>query len=177
MRTHARMYTHAHTYACTYTHTYAHNVHLQAYIYTRKYLLSMSVFAIVARSSREMSLTVRIVWKHIMSRVRVSVRPSNFVYAKNIQNLGEIGSSARVFISMTRYRLWMPAEQAVAVGRQLIALTCTVAATVVRVCVRVLVCACVCVSVCVLAHACARLQYYDHNIWPRLIMIIIKIIS
>ena len=32
------------------------------------------------------SLTVRIVWKHILSRVRVSVRASNFLYAKNIQN-------------------------------------------------------------------------------------------
>ena len=33
--------------------------------------------AIIARSSREMSLTDRIVLKYILSRVRVSVRPSN----------------------------------------------------------------------------------------------------
>ena len=34
--------------------------------------------AILARSSREMYLTVRIVWQYILSRVRVSVRPSIF---------------------------------------------------------------------------------------------------
>ena len=45
--------------------------------------------AIIARSSREMSLTDR-------SRVRVSVRPSNFVYAKNFKILREIGWLARV---------------------------------------------------------------------------------
>ena len=40
--------------------------------------------AILARPSREMSLTVRIDWKHFFSRVRVSDRPSNcFLYAKN----------------------------------------------------------------------------------------------
>ena len=66
----------------------------------------------------------------------------------------------------------MPAERAVTVGRQRIALTCT-AATAVCVCgggVR----ACVCARVC----ACARdvFAIYDKNIWPRLIMIIIKII-
>ena len=40
--------------------------------------------AILARSSREMSLTDRILPRYILSRVRVSVLPSNFVYAKNI---------------------------------------------------------------------------------------------
>ena len=51
------------------------------------------------------------------------------------------------------------------VGRQRIALTCT-AATAVRVCVLVR------------ARACVRdvFAIYDNNIWPRLIMIIIKII-
>ena len=34
-----------------------------------------------------MSLTVRIVWQYILSRVRVSVRPSIFLYAKNINKL------------------------------------------------------------------------------------------
>ena len=34
--------------------------------------------AILARSSRKMYLTVRIVWQYILSRVRVSVRPSIF---------------------------------------------------------------------------------------------------
>ena len=45
--------------------------------------------AILARSSWEMSLTVRIVWQYILSRVRVSIRPSIFLYAKNIQNYSE----------------------------------------------------------------------------------------
>ena len=51
-------------------------------IYTIILLKSVGVrkrqVAILARSSREMSLTVCIVWKHILSRVRISVRPSNF---------------------------------------------------------------------------------------------------
>ena len=34
-----------------------------------------------------MSLTVRIAWQYILSRVRVSVRPSIFLYAKNINKL------------------------------------------------------------------------------------------
>ena len=37
----------------------------------------------------------------MLSRVRVSVRPSNFIYAKIIQHLGEIGWPVCVFISMT----------------------------------------------------------------------------
>ena len=41
--------------------------------------------AILAGSSREMSLTDRIVWKHILSRVRVSVQPRIFLYAKKHQ--------------------------------------------------------------------------------------------
>ena len=45
--------------------------------------------AILARSSREMYQTVRIVCKHILSQVSVSVRPSNFLYAKYTQNLGK----------------------------------------------------------------------------------------
>ena len=47
---------------------------------------------------REISQTVRIDRRYILSRVRLSVRPSNFVSAKNIQNLEEIGSPACVFI-------------------------------------------------------------------------------
>ena len=45
--------------------------------------------AIIAPSSREVSHTVRINWKHIMSRVRVSVRPSYFLYEKNTKNYRE----------------------------------------------------------------------------------------
>ena len=65
-------------------------------------VLANSRSQILARSSREMTQTVRIDGQYIMSRGRVSVRPSNFLYAKNIQNLGEIGSLARVFILMTQ---------------------------------------------------------------------------
>ena len=36
-----------------------------------------------------MSLTVRIVWQYILSRVWVSIRRSIFLYAKNIQNYSE----------------------------------------------------------------------------------------
>ena len=50
--------------------------------------------AILARSSREMSLTVSIVWQYILSRVRVSVGPSIFfVYAKTAINYHESRSS------------------------------------------------------------------------------------
>ena len=42
---------------------------------------------ILARSSREMSLTVRIIWQYILSRVRVSIRPSIFLYEKNMTKL------------------------------------------------------------------------------------------
>ena len=68
---------------------------------------------ILARSYREISLTVRIVCQYILSRVSVSVRPSNFFYPKNIQNLGEIGSSARVFIPL----ILLPALNASGEGR------------------------------------------------------------
>ena len=55
--------------------------------------------AILARSSREMSLTDRIVLQYILSRVRVSVRLAMFLYAKNFKILGEIGWLARVVYS------------------------------------------------------------------------------
>ena len=38
-----------------------------------------------------MSLTDRILPMYILSRVRVSVRPSNILYAKNFQIIGEFG--------------------------------------------------------------------------------------
>ena len=72
--------------------------------------------AILARSSREMSQTVRIVWQYILSRVRVSVWPSIFLHAKNTQNLGETGLPGPVFISMTSDQLLSPAERPVTVG-------------------------------------------------------------
>ncbi len=70
--------------------------------------------AILARSSREMSQTVRIYWMYILSRVRVSVRPRIFLYAKNTQNLGKTGPP--VFISMASDQPLSPAERAVTVG-------------------------------------------------------------
>ena len=91
----------------------------------------------------------------------VSVRPSIFLCAKNAQNLGETGPSVPVFISKASDQLLPPAERAVTVGWH-----------------RPIeyrygdggVCACVCVR------ACVRdvFAIYDNNIWPRLIMIIIK---
>ena len=77
-----------------------------AHLYYNSPYVCMSVnvhkrqVAILARSSREMSQTVRIDWRYILSRVRVSVRPSNFFICKNTQNLGETGSSTPLFIWM-----------------------------------------------------------------------------
>ena len=48
--------------------------------------------AILARSSREMSQTVRIDWKHILSRVCVSVRPRNFFIREKHPKLSRIPS-------------------------------------------------------------------------------------
>ena len=63
------------------------------YIYTIILLKSVAVrklqVAILARSSREM---------YILSRIRVSVRPSNFVYAKNTQRLSRRPSLAQVSV-------------------------------------------------------------------------------
>ena len=59
----------------------------RAYIYTIICLKSVVVrtlqVTILARSPREMSLTDRILPRYILSRVRVSVRPRIFLYAKN----------------------------------------------------------------------------------------------
>ena len=82
-----------------------------------------------------------------------------FVYAKTSKTSGEIGSAC-VYFNGQRPAL-SPAKRAVTVGRQWIAITCTAATAV---------CACL--------RACVRVVFamYDNNIWPRLIMIIIKII-
>ena len=58
--------------------------------------------AILARSSREMSLTVRIVWQYILSRVRVSIRPSNFFIRENYAKPRGKRVATRVFISTSR---------------------------------------------------------------------------
>ena len=62
--------------------------------------------AILTRSSREMSQTVRIEWQYALSQDRVSVRPRIFLYPKNTQHLGETGPPAPVFISMGWSVLW-----------------------------------------------------------------------
>ena len=105
--------------------------------------------AILARSSREMSLTVRIVGQYILSRVRVSVRPSIFLYAKIPQNLGETWPPVPVFISKASDPLLSPAERAVTVGWHRIAIQR-------RRCVCVWGCAGVRAAACVRAGACAR---------------------
>ena len=52
--------------------------------------------AILARSPREMSQTDRIVWKHILSRVRVSVRPRIGFIREKTPNLSLIQSRPHV---------------------------------------------------------------------------------
>ena len=60
--------------------------------------------AILARSPREMSLTDRILPRYILSRVRVSVRPSNFVYAKNNNKLQQKPTFAYLTVEWTSGR-------------------------------------------------------------------------
>ena len=70
-------------------------------IYTIILLISVGVrklqVAILARSSREMYLTVRIVRQYILSRVRASVRPSMFYTRKTSINYRE-GPLSRKFL-------------------------------------------------------------------------------
>ena len=158
------------------------SINIQTVIYTI-FFLSLSVgvrklqVAILARSSREISLTVRMVWQYILSRVCVSVRPSIFLYEKNTQNLGETGPPVPVFISMASDQLLSPAERS---GPSRLAGTDpsnSDTATAVCVCVGgvcALIRAGACARVCV--RSCVRDVFatYDNNIWPMLIMIIIN---
>ena len=119
--------------------------------------------AILARSSREMSQTVRIVCKHILSQVRVSGRPSNFFIREKHTKPRETGSPACLFEwssdaqcrqqnGSSRLGATDPSHRANLKGS----------------------------AVCVCASMRERVRdvfsIYDNNIWPRLIMIIIKII-
>ena len=54
--------------------------------------------AILARSPREMSQTDRILPRYFLSRVRVSVRASIFLYAKNIHKLSRMPSLAHMAV-------------------------------------------------------------------------------
>ena len=65
---------------------------------------------IIARSSREMSLTDRILPKYILSRVRISVRPSNFFIREKLPNYrGTRVAYACWLFQWPCYRLWMGA--------------------------------------------------------------------
>ncbi len=46
--------------------------------------------------------TVRIDWKHILAIVRISVRPSNFLYAINTKTIANTASHTRLFIWTSR---------------------------------------------------------------------------
>ena len=152
-------------------------------------------FAILARSSREMSLTVRIVWEYIMSRVRISVRPQHFcICQKHSKSQGNRAASASVYFNGQRPAVvtsgtgrhgWLAQTHRIAIRRQrCVRGVCVHGFARVRVhacvCIRSFVRACVrsCVRSCVRAcvRACVRdvFAIYDNNIWPRLIMMIIK---
>ena len=53
----------------------------------------------MARSSREMSQTVRIDLKHFLSRVRASVRPSIFLCEKHQKTRGNRVARASVYLN------------------------------------------------------------------------------
>ena len=126
-----------------------------------------------------MYLTVRIVCQYILSRVGVSVRPSNFFIRLNFQNLWEIGWPVRLFISMSRRSAIVPpASERVrpTMTESWLGSPKQRTATVVRGGVRVRQCARAYVRACV--RACVRdvFAILDDNILSRLIMIINKII-
>ena len=136
--------------------------------------------AILARSPREMSQTDRIVWKHILSRVRVLVMPRIcFIREKKTKHIVNTESPAcclfqwitdRPLSRQRRKRCAQPwrTDWAHRYSEQR------------RSWVGVGVCVFASVSVCARAcvHACVRdvFAIYDSYILPRLIMIIIKII-
>ena len=78
--------------------TLVHSLDIYTIILLKSVCVRKLQVAILAQSSREMSLTVRIVWQYILSRVRVSVRPSIFLYVKNIHKLSQWHGLAQVSI-------------------------------------------------------------------------------
>ena len=142
--------------------------HIYTIICLKSVCLSVSVrkrqVAILARSSREMSLTVRIVWQYILSRVRVSVWPSIFYTWKTSKISGKSGGQCVCLFQwvadrpLSRQRRkgcaqpWRSHGWAHRNSEQRRS----------------------CVGVC----ACVRdvFAIYDDNILSRLIMIIIKVI-
>ncbi len=135
-----------------------------------------------------MSQTVRIYWKHILSRVRVSVRPGFFIPEKYSKPRVNRTASASVYFNGQRPAIvtslagrhgWVPQTHRIAITSTTVTALCGICWCV-HAFVRVRAHACACVRAWVRAcvRACVRdvFEIYDNNIWPRLIMIIIKII-
>ena len=109
--------------------------------------------AILARSSRKMSLTVRIVLQYILSRVRVSVRPSIFFICKKPSNTrGNLPASASVYFKGQRpaivtsgegYHGWLASNSDAATAVCMCVGVCKRSRRCVR--TRVRACACSCV--------------------------------
>ena len=68
----------AHAFTCQRAHAHAYTVSILYFSLNLSVGVRKLQCAILARSYREMSLTVRVVRQYILSRVRVSVRPSKF---------------------------------------------------------------------------------------------------
>ena len=95
---------------------------LPSVIYTIILLKSVSVVvrklqvAILARSPREMSQTVRIVLKHILHEFVSQFGLAIFLYAKNIKKTRGNRAGSGVFISMTLLLAMNVSEQVVTAG-------------------------------------------------------------
>ena len=129
--------------------------------------------AILARSSREMSLTVRIVWQYILSRVRVSVRPSIFFTCEKLSKpRGNLAASASVYLALAA-KGQRPVIVNSGVGRHGWLASNSDTATAVCMCVggcrRSRGCVCTRAPV----RACVREVFaiYDNTIWHRLMII------
>ena len=116
-----------------------------------------------------MSQTVRIDWKHILPWVRVSVRPSKFLYAKSPKTSGKPGRQRECLLEWTSDRTLIASgtrekgRNSVTVGRHRYIEQRPPERRRRCVCARVRV--------------CDVFSINDNNIWPRLIMIIIKSIQ
>ena len=124
------------------------------------------------RLGRCRPLTVRIVWQYILSRVRISVRPSIFYMRKTLKTSGKPGRQCQCLFQWPATSYYHQRS-----GPSRLAGTDpsnSDTATAVCVCMRTR--RCVCRHVRASVRLCVRnvIAIYDNNIWPRLIMIIIK---